>query len=306
MALEHAGEAVLHLSRRFARANPDGARHVGGAVKILPAAIDQIDAVRLDRPVARFIHLIMAMRAIGAGGRDGVEAQILELAGRGPEILQLCRRRKFGEPALMRGFVHPVEEIAECRTIAGLRRTMPGLFDRVLLCLGQYCRVARLDNRGASITQSAEDGGDRTVGIDRNPLARHRLQFGNKFFRCAKADGIAEVSAHLVTHLFRRDKQVSGAIGMGEHKAERYRRARYVRTAHIQQPGYRIERGDHRAVEFVGGQPFGNLCALFGAALPGIAIFMDHKPRIAFRGLIAPDSVDRVARNRHKLGTLGF
>ena len=49
MALQHAGEAVLAFRRSARRADPDGAGDVGGAVGILPARIDQIDAARLER-----------------------------------------------------------------------------------------------------------------------------------------------------------------------------------------------------------------------------------------------------------------
>ena len=46
MALQHAGEAVAHLGRRLA--DRDGAGHVGGAVEILRARIEQIKRARLE------------------------------------------------------------------------------------------------------------------------------------------------------------------------------------------------------------------------------------------------------------------
>ena len=112
MALEHAGEAVFHFNCRFAWADPDGAGNVGGAVQILPAAIDEIDAVGGNAAVGAFIDLIMAMRAIGASGRDGVERQILEHAGIFAECLQPCGGGQFVQLALIRGFAHPMQEPA--------------------------------------------------------------------------------------------------------------------------------------------------------------------------------------------------
>jgi len=69
MALEHAGEAVLHFRRGFAGADPDGAGDVGGAVEILPAAVAQIDAVRLDPPVGFFVDLLIVGCAVLSGSR---------------------------------------------------------------------------------------------------------------------------------------------------------------------------------------------------------------------------------------------
>ena len=74
MAFEHTGEAVFHLCRGLSRSDPDRAGDVGCAVKILSATIDQINAVRIDITIGRFVHFVMAMRAIWAGGRNGVKA----------------------------------------------------------------------------------------------------------------------------------------------------------------------------------------------------------------------------------------
>ena len=48
MPFEYAREAILHFDIWVTGANPDGARHIGRAVQILPAGVDQIDAVRLN------------------------------------------------------------------------------------------------------------------------------------------------------------------------------------------------------------------------------------------------------------------
>ena len=78
MAFQHTREAVLHLGGGSPRSDPDRAGNIGCAIQILPAAIDQIDAIGFNAAVGAFIDLIMAMRAIGAGGGDGVERQIME------------------------------------------------------------------------------------------------------------------------------------------------------------------------------------------------------------------------------------
>src|SRR3546814_13556375 len=74
MPLQHQGEAPLHLLAR--RADGDGARHVGGAVAILPARIDQIEAARLYGPVGPFLDPVMHHRAVRPRAGNGVEGQI--------------------------------------------------------------------------------------------------------------------------------------------------------------------------------------------------------------------------------------
>ena len=68
MALEHASVAILHLGSGLSRADPYGAGHIGGAIEILPAAIDQIDAARFDPSVRLFIDPVMRQGGIGPGG----------------------------------------------------------------------------------------------------------------------------------------------------------------------------------------------------------------------------------------------
>src|SRR5690606_25679447 len=71
VALEDAGEAVLHLGRR--RTHRDGAGDVGRAVRILAARIDQIERIHLDLAVRLRAHAVMDDGAIGAGAGNRVE-----------------------------------------------------------------------------------------------------------------------------------------------------------------------------------------------------------------------------------------
>ena len=86
MALQHAGEAVLHL--RAGGAHDQRARHICGAIAILAARIDQIDAVVGYRQIGLVRNAIMRQRGVGAGGGDGVERQIFEAVGFGAELAQ--------------------------------------------------------------------------------------------------------------------------------------------------------------------------------------------------------------------------
>ena len=175
VALEHAGEAVLVLGARLAWADPHGAGDVGGAIEILPARIDQIDRVRRDCDVGGFIHFVVRAGGMRPGGRDRIERQIAQQPGVFAEGLQACRSRQLVELALMCLDAEPVEEPGDRRSIARLRRALPGLFDRVLDRLGQHGRVGHRQHRGSCLFQSAEHRRHRTLGIDRDLFARERL-----------------------------------------------------------------------------------------------------------------------------------
>ena len=79
VALQHAGEAVLHL-RRW-RADRHGAGDVGRAVAILRAGIDEIERARFERALGRRGGVVVHHRSVGAGAGDGVEREIAQLAG---------------------------------------------------------------------------------------------------------------------------------------------------------------------------------------------------------------------------------
>lgn len=97
MPLQHQREAPLHFLRR--RADGDGAGHVGRAVAILPAGIDQVETAALDRPVRLLLHAVMHHRAIRPGAGNGVEGQVLQQPGLLAERLQPGRRAQFVDTA---------------------------------------------------------------------------------------------------------------------------------------------------------------------------------------------------------------
>ena len=102
MPLEDPGEAVAHLGRRFA--DGDGARHVGGAVEILGAGIDQIEGAGRELPVGLRRRVIMHHRAVGSGAGNGVEAEAAEMLGPGAarkSCQPLRNQRKGAEGAML-------------------------------------------------------------------------------------------------------------------------------------------------------------------------------------------------------------
>ncbi len=98
MAFQHAGEAVAHLGR--GRAHDHRARHVGGAVGILRAGIDQEHLIVLDRGIGRAGDAVMHNGAVGAGAGNGIERQVGEITGGAAETFQRLRRGDFGQSAV--------------------------------------------------------------------------------------------------------------------------------------------------------------------------------------------------------------
>ena len=236
VALKHSGETVLHFRCWLSGPYPDRAGYVSGAVQILPAAIDQIDAVGFNRAVACFVNFVMAMRAIGTSRRNCVERQIVQHAGILAEGFQPRCRRQFVQSTLMRRFGHPVQEAAKRCAVTRLRRAMTGLLDMVFNGLWQNCRVARFDDRCAAILQCAEYRRNGTIRIHGDALAVHGFQCRNKLLWGAQAHGITQMRADVISDLFRGNKQVRRAIGMGQHKAERDGRIRHIGATDIQEP----------------------------------------------------------------------
>ena len=73
VAAQHPGEAVPVLG--LGRTDRDRAGHVGGAVQVLPARIDEVEGAGLQRAIALFRRSVVDDSAVGAGARDGVEAR---------------------------------------------------------------------------------------------------------------------------------------------------------------------------------------------------------------------------------------
>jgi hypothetical protein len=78
-----------------------------------------------------------------------------------------------------------------------------------------------------------------------------------------------------------------------------------VRAADVEQPGDRIERGDHHGIVAAAVQPGGDIGALVRRCSPGSIVAMDFEPRGAGLRTALPDAVDGVARHRHEFGAAG-
>ena len=159
VALEHAGEAVAHLSGRLADDHCAG--DVGGAVLVLRAGIDEIDFARRDLPVGPAGDSVMDDGAVRAGAGDRRERHVLEEAGVAAERLQRFDRVDLGEPALGRRAVEPGEKAHHRRAVAPMGGAAAGDLGVVLY------RFHRRDRIGAARRLAAVPGdrlGDRGGG----------------------------------------------------------------------------------------------------------------------------------------------
>ena len=167
MALQHAGEAILHLGRRLA--DGDCAGDVRGAVEILRAGIDQIEFALLQGAVGRLGGPVMHDGSVGPGAGNGVKTEVAE---------ELARATKIGKPgdgsqlvdfSLGRLMRQPVEESRHRQSIAAMGGTGPGELSIILACLGQKAWVVALRQIGSGRAKPIEGPGRRGLRIDEDP-----------------------------------------------------------------------------------------------------------------------------------------
>ena len=175
MGLEH--ERVVPPHRRARRADGDGPRHVGGAVGILGAGVDEIERAWLELEIARGRRPVMHHGAMRSCRRDRIEAQILELSRVATELFELHRRADLIDPARGRMLVEPGEEARHRRAVADMRGAGARDLGVVLDRLGQNAGVVAGDDLGAGSFENLREAHRRRVRIEadaRRLLAKRR------------------------------------------------------------------------------------------------------------------------------------
>src|SRR3546814_757909 len=137
--LQHQREAPPHLGARLADSNRAG--HIGGAVGILAAGIQQEQLALAERAVARCAHPVVHDGAVGPRAGDGVEGEIAQLAGLLAEGRETLGGLDLGErilaAALRSGLVEPMQEAAEGGAVAAVGAAHAIKFGGVLAGLGR-------------------------------------------------------------------------------------------------------------------------------------------------------------------------
>ncbi len=106
--------------------------------------------------------------------------------------------------------------------------------------------------------------------------------------------------ANVRVDFLRRHEQLRRAVRMEQREGKRDRRAAHVLSTDVEGPGDRIECGEHDRVEPLRLQPVDHRGALLrrGFAREGVAMW--HEARVARRGLVRPDRIDRIGIDCHQ------
>ena len=173
MALQHAGEAVAHFRGRLADRHRAG--DVGGAVQILRAGIDQIEAAVLQ-------HALGGGRAPGNGRwrrsaprpRWWGKLRPLKCSPVAAESLERVGNRDLLEPALEAPRRKPGEEPGQRRAVAPVGVAAAFQLHRILARLGQKTGIGRADDGRAGFGQAVENPGGATRRIGQHALLAPR------------------------------------------------------------------------------------------------------------------------------------
>ena len=165
---------------------------------------------------------------------------------------------------LARGIIllDPAQELGDRGAVARLRRLVPIDFDRILHRLGQHHRIARVEDRRPRRLERLRDRRHRPLGIDRHGLAAQRSQIRLERVALVQPHAIAEVGADILADLVPRHEQVRRPVGMDHREGQSDRGVRHVGPTHIERPGDRIERRQHRRIGFLLDQPVGHFVPL--------------------------------------------
>ena len=300
MALEHEGEHAALVGRRLAHGHRP--RHIGGAVQILAAAVDQQQTALLhpaDRPRHR---LVVRQGAVGPGAGDGVEAQIFQRPGRLAEPLQRLGHLTLIREDLLPHGVDPVQEAGQGRAVANVRLPRPLDLDRILAGPRQGAGIHAAHHGRAGRFQPVEIPGRRLARIDQHLLTRQtvqsRVQRGRRFQR----HRVAQPAGQFIGHLAGIEEQLRRPVRLHHRLAERQGRADHVAATDIEQPGQRRRRRQDGRVRSRLGNGFADAGAFRCAALAAVPVFVGNHRRGRLLGtFLGPGQIQRIGFDRLQL-----
>ena len=305
VAAQHAGEAVPML--RLGRADRDRAGHVGGAVQVLPAGVDEVERARLQRAVRLRRHPVVDDGTVGAGARNGVEAGAAEVLAAGTHRRQTADGIQLGDGA-GRGSREPGQEAGQRRTIPAMGGTDAGKLDLVLARLGQCTGIGAANYLGAALRQAIHHPDRRRRLVDQYCRARLRKPIEhvcNRVWRL-HPHRIAKMSRDFGQELAAIHEPVDIALAMNDGEGMGEGAVGDVGAPHVEQPGDRIGRAQHR-----GGGTL--LCEPGGDCLPLLASFDAREAhRVGADGakrrrrLVVPHRVDGIVLARDEARANGL
>ena len=112
--------------------------------------------------------------------------------------------------------------------------------------------------------ECVEDRRHRALRVDHHGLALELAERGFELRALVEAHAVAEMLANVGPDFLAGHEQIGGAVGIDQRISERDRRMGHVRPADVKRPGDRIERGEHRGVGVLLGQPVADFGPLLG------------------------------------------
>ena len=240
MALEHAGEAVAHLGRGLADRHRAG--HVGGAVEILRARIEQIEGAGFE-PLFGLRHRpVVDDGAVRPGAGDRRKAQIAEIFALAAKGFEPVAGGDLGEAALRRLLREPGEKAGQCRAVAAVRRAGAVDLDPVLARLGQGARIGGAVELGPGRFEPVENPrrGTRRIGLHPSALAGERIERRPQLIGLGHGHRIAEMAVEAGGELAAVDEQGERGVVAQDGEGQRQRRVRHVAAADVEEPGDRF------------------------------------------------------------------
>ncbi len=292
VAHQHAREHLLLAGRRLAEG--DGARDVGGALEVLAAAVDQVDALP-PQPAVRLLRgAVVDDRAVGTEAADRAEAAVLAVPILPPELPQLVGGRDLGDVALGHGALEPVQEAHHGHAVAAVR-----LGDGLDLHL-VLDRAHGHQRRDRAVQRRLAEGvGDPAVGRRRVDPHRQALPAERGQVRPHLAIGRhlrvrTQLALGRAVDLARVHVQRAPAVG-DDRIGRDHRRERDVVGADVQQPGDLVQRADDVRLDA------GLLHRLAQARQLGLRRLAREAARVdrdrgqALGRAVGPQGIDRVA-----------
>ena len=294
MTLHHPRDPIADCRRGGARAGPDGAGDIGGAVWILRTGVDQIHLIRCDAAVGCRAHPVMDDGAVRSGARNRRKTFAAKIFYFLPQGQQLRGGGDFGGGSCRPDLRQEMQKPAHCHRIAQMRSARALLLHGVLGGFRQGAGVWPIHHLGP---RGAQTGGEPDRGEDfvhPHGLARQPRQSRAEISARGNGNPIAQPDPGCIRQLGRVHEQLHPRIGMHQREAQREGGKRHIGAANIQQPGQGCRIGQHRRILPGGAQGGGHCLALLHGWLPGIRQRMWHCRGQRRRGALGPDRIHRV------------
>ena len=222
------------------RADDHRAGDVGGAVEVLPAGIDQEDLVAPQLAVRILGGMVVRDRRMRAGGGDGLEGEVLQLARLGAEGLELRRSVDLGEAALRRFRSSQWRKRLTATPSRRCAARAPSCSAAFLRALGSDTGSVPLTTVALALTSSSRMRSGVHARIDQHAglglaqrLQRRADVLGGSCVvamarRCAFTSSVSFCAG---------DEDLCLALGRQDGIGRHDRRVRHVEAAQVEQPG---------------------------------------------------------------------